>query len=288
MTSGFGDHYYWVEQHYRIEKELAQRLRQAPRNERLHLYRELYEELFRRVPYHPMLTHKASASERQEEVSRDLRRLWPFLHKDATFLEIGAGDCALSFAVAGIVNRVYAVDVSETITALDGCPPNFELVLSDGIDVPVPPGTVNVAYSNQLMEHLHPDDALEQLQNVLRTLVPGGIYLCATPNRLGGPTDVSRSFDRTATGFHLKEYTVGELARIFRRVGFRRVRNLFGMKGHYALFWPWPFVIGERLLELLPDGCRRWSAGHMFPQVRLVGVKPENSVPPRTFSRRMI
>jgi hypothetical protein len=71
----------------------------------------------------------------------------------------------------------------------------------------------------------------------------------------------------------LKEYTVGELARIFRRVGFRRVRNHFGMKGHYALCWPWPFVLGEYSLGCLPFGCRRWLAGHMFPQVRLVGTK---------------
>lgn len=272
MAGGFGDNLYRVEEHYRIEKELAQRLRHASRNERLHLYREVYEELFRSVPYHPMLTRKASAGETQRDVVRYLRQLRPFLRKDATFLEIGAGDCALSFAIAGIVNRVYAVDVSETITARDWSPPNFELVLSNGIDVAVPPGTVHVAYSTQLMEHLHPDDAFEQLQNIHRALVPGGINR-VTPNRLGGPSDVSRFFDRTATGFHLKEYTIGELARIFRQVGFRKVRHHFGMKGHYVLCRPWPFVFSEHLLGLLPFGGRRWLSGHMFPQVRLVGTK---------------
>ena len=273
IAVGSGDQPYRVEEHYRIEKELAHRLRHASRSDRLHLYREVYEELFRRVPYHPMLTRKASSGERRLDVARHLRQLRPFLHKDATFLEIGAGDCALSFAVAGIVNRVYAVDVSETIAARDWRPPNFELVLSDGIDVAVPPGTVHVAYSNQLMEHLHPDDAFEQLRNIHRVLVSGGIYVCITPNRLGGPTDVSRYFDHTATGFHLKEYTVGELARIFRQAGFHKVRNAFGMKGHYALCWTWPFALGEYSLGWLPFGCRRWLAGHMFPQVRLVGTK---------------
>jgi hypothetical protein len=84
----------------------VQRLRSASRNERLNLYREVYEELFRRVPYHPMFIRKASAVERQRDIARQLRQLRPFLHKDATFLEIGAGDCAPSFAVADIVNRV--------------------------------------------------------------------------------------------------------------------------------------------------------------------------------------
>src|SRR5262245_36178478 len=165
MANNSGD-LYRIDEHYRIEKRLAQRLRQASRDERLHLYREVYEELFRSVPHHPMLTRKTSIREREFEVARHLRQLRSFLHKDATFMEIGAGDCALSFAVAGVVDHVYAVDVSETITARDKWPPNFELVLSNGVDVPVPPGSVDVAYSTQLMEHLHPDDALEQLQNI--------------------------------------------------------------------------------------------------------------------------
>ena len=273
MANGFGDHFYRAEAHYRIEKELAERLLRASRNERLNLYREVYEELFRRVPYHPMLTRKASAGERQRDIAMQLRQLRPFLRKDSTFLEIGAGDCALSFAVADIVNRVYAVDVSETITARDEWPHNFELIFSDGISVAVPPSSVHVAYSNQLMEHLHPDDAFDQLQSIHRALVPGGMYLCITPNRLSGPHDVSGFFDHTASGFHLKEYTVGELARVFQRVGFRRVRNYFGMKGHYVPSWPWPFAFSEVLVELLPFGCRRWLAGHIFPPIRLIGTK---------------
>lgn len=49
--------------------------------------------------------------------------------------------------------------MSETITARDWVHPNFVLILSDGSNVAVPPSTVHVAYSNQLIEHLHPDDA---------------------------------------------------------------------------------------------------------------------------------
>ena len=46
---------YPLREHYLIERELADRLRSAPRSERGALYSELYDELFRRVPYHPML-----------------------------------------------------------------------------------------------------------------------------------------------------------------------------------------------------------------------------------------
>jgi predicted SAM-dependent methyltransferase len=51
------------------------------------------------------------------------------------------------------------------------------------------------------MEHLHPDDAFEQLKQIYTALTPGGLYICTTPNRLTGPHDVSKYFDETAAGF---------------------------------------------------------------------------------------
>ena len=54
---------------------------------------------------------------------------------------------------------VYAVEVSEEITGNLAFPRNVRLLLSDGTSIPVPDASVAVAYSNQLMEHLHPDDA---------------------------------------------------------------------------------------------------------------------------------
>jgi SAM-dependent methyltransferase len=117
---------------------------------------------------------------------------------------------------------VYALDVSAEITRTDTLPANFSLILSDGTTIDVPPDSITVAYSNQLMEHLHPDDALEQLSNIYRALAPGGIYICVTPNRLTGPHDISRHFDPVATCLHLKEYTNTELMALLRRVGFRK------------------------------------------------------------------
>jgi hypothetical protein len=57
------------------------------------------------------------------------------------------------------------------------------------------------------MEHLHPEDALEQLQKIRRTLARGGVYVCITPNRVNGPHDVSGLFDDEARGLHLREYS---------------------------------------------------------------------------------
>ena len=193
-----------IKRHYAVERALADRLRKAGRSERLTLYAELYNELFKSVPDHPQVTAHTTPEATASETARQFGILCPFLTKDSIVLEIGAGGCHLSQEVARHVRQVYALDVSDEIATRTILPANCKLVLSDGLTVPVPEGSVDVAYSNQLMEHLHPDDAVEQLHNVYRALKPGGAYICITPNALCGPHDVSRGFDREPTGFHLK------------------------------------------------------------------------------------
>lgn len=235
-----------LREHYEIEKELADRLRKAGKEERRYLYTALYDELYRRIPHHPQLTRQGDPKARAEVVSEQIRLLKHFLKPELTFLEVGAGDCSLAFEVAKFVKKVYAVDVSEEITKSSRRPQNFELIISDGCSIPVPNDSVNVAYSNQLMEHLHSDDAFEQLHNIYNALASGGVYLCLTPNRLSGPQDISKHFDEVATGFHLKEYTTGELANIFKTVGFSKVWVIIRVKG---------------LCLLLPVFSVRWIEG---------------------------
>lgn len=267
-----------IREHYEIEKSLASRLRHSTKDERQTLYSEVYEELFTRVPHHQQLTRKNSANLRQGAIDRQLAYLRKFLGPDDVFLEIGAGDCALSFAVAELVSRTVAVDVSETITGNDAQPDNFELVISDGTSIPVPALSISFAYSYQLMEHLHPDDATEQLHNVFNALRPGGRYLCVTPSPLNGPHDISAGFDDVATCFHLKEYTVRELAALFRNAGFDDVGVVTGFAGR---FFRWPLSLvtsAEKLIGLLPA---RWAKAVaraplarnvLYP--RIIGTKP--------------
>jgi SAM-dependent methyltransferase len=222
-----------IRRHYEIEKELAARLRTAPKAERSNLYREVYNELYRRVPDHPMLTRKVTAEESRAFVRRKLQLLSRFLSTDMTVLEIGCGDCHLSFELARRVRHVYGVEVSEVIAETMDVPGNFELVISDGTSIPVPDSSVDLAFSDQLMEHLHPDDAAEQLANIARALRPGGVYVCKTPHRLQGPGDISQYFDDVATGLHLKEYDYAELAGLFRGAGLARTTAYVDKSGTY-------------------------------------------------------
>jgi SAM-dependent methyltransferase len=218
--------------HYQVERELSDRLRGADREQRRSLYPLVYDELFQRVSDHPQLKHKSAGRSRSEV--RNLQKLLrPYLRSHQTFLEIGAGDCALAAEIALFVSKVYAVDVSAAIVNNAKLPPNVELLLSDGCTIPCPTNDIDVAFSNQVMEHLHPEDALLQLRDIYDVLKPSGSYFCLTPNRLCGPHDISVFFDETATGFHLKEYTFGELAALFQEVGFRRLTALIGGRGIY-------------------------------------------------------
>ena len=231
--------------HYELEVQLAHRLTNAPKAQRLSAYGRAYAELLAGVPDHPQLARRQTCERGPIDVQ--LRQLHGFLGKAKVFLEIGAGDCRLAFAVCERVRRVVAVDVCDQLVKLDRAPENFSFLLSDGTSIPVPAGSIDVAYSNQLMEHLHPDDALEQLANIRRGLRPGGVYYCITPSRISGPHDISVYFDHVARGLHLKEYSYRELTDLFRRAGFRRVAYRVPRLGG-ALPRPLLFAL-EALLE---------------------------------------
>jgi SAM-dependent methyltransferase len=246
-----------LRKHYQIEKSLASKLKNSNKEERKHLYTELYNELYTKIPDHPQLILKDEMIARSTYVQMSI--LKPFINNKVTFLEIGPGDCRLSFEIAKYVDKVIAIDVSDEITKSNSSvqPSNFELVISDGSCINVQPGSINVAYSNQLMEHLHPEDAFVQLNNIYKSLAPGGVYICITPHRFSGPHDISKYFDEIATGFHLKEYTYSELYSIFKKIGFSRIEAIVGVKGVFMKVPQRPLILLENMLGTLPKTIKK-------------------------------
>lgn len=245
-----------LRRHYDVERDLADRLRASSAEERRALYGQIYNELFRRVPDHPQLTRKVSPELSRGKYLGEFRLIAKFITPDTRFLEIGAGDCALSLHVAGYVREVTALDVSDTILKDVKAPPNVRLLVFDGCNIPAEPGTIDVAYSNQVIEHLHPEDAALQLKSILRTLRPGGCYVCVTPNRLNGPHDISQFFDTVATGLHMKEYTYRDIDQFFRGLGFDHTRACIGVKGRFAALPVACIGVLESFLALLPTRLR--------------------------------
>jgi SAM-dependent methyltransferase len=258
-----------------VEKKLATRLREAKREDRRRMYGQLYNELYTQVKDHPLLQRKALSAEqlqRHPGIQSQLRFLRRFIRPNSVFLEIGAGSCLVSMEVAKKVKRVIAVDVSDEITRRHDLPPNVELRIFDGVQVPVEAGTVDVVYSHQVMEHIHPDDAFEQLRSIHRSLFPGGVYVCIVPNRISGPHDISRHFDEVATGFHMKEYTTTELASLLRSGGFRKTISYVGAKGHYFAVPQLLLIALEKLLGTMPFRVRT-NIGRRVPARQLLEIR---------------
>jgi SAM-dependent methyltransferase len=236
--------------HYTLERRLANRLLTAPSDQRAQVYGEVYDELFNSLPDHPQLS--VDPGEREKQVLAKLRFVSRFLNKDSCLMEIGAGDCVFSINASPLIRRGIVVDVSEVIMSPAADAGNLEAVVTDGVSLPVEPASVDVAYSDQLMEHLHPDDAQAQLVNVVKALRPGGIYICITPNRVYGPHDVSRGFDDVARGFHLREYSGRELRDIFLNSGFSKIAFYAGADGHYVRVPTALALLSEAAFERLP------------------------------------
>jgi 2-polyprenyl-3-methyl-5-hydroxy-6-metoxy-1,4-benzoquinol methylase len=261
---------YDIKRHYTFEKELANRLKNAPPEKRKQMYATIYDELFTKVPDHPQLGAEAEVLS-THKAGQKFHLIKRYLTSETIFLEIGAGDGVLSRLVAEQVKHVYTLEVSEKIIQDLQVPKNVTVLLTDGTSIPVQSESVDMVFSNQVLEHLHPDDAVEQLHNITRTLKSDGKYLCITPHRFSGPHDVSQYFDPEATGLHLKEYTAQEMVALFKQAGFRRFRFYWGGRGiyircSYVLIW-----LVEKLLAPIPSKWRRRIA-RFYPIRALLGI----------------
>ena len=109
---------------------------------------------------------------RERDAERELRQLRHALDLHSVFLEVGAGDCSLARRAAGYGERVYAVDVSEDAMGRLGGPPNLLRVVHDGVRIPLPAASVDIAFSRQLV--------ISQLPGICHALKDGGIYLTSS------------------------------------------------------------------------------------------------------------
>ncbi len=258
-----------IRRQYEVEKRLALQLKNSSKEERSALYSKAYDQLFKEVPEMSLLTKKKDPVFLKREIAMQMAIVAPFLSKEKVFLEVGAGSCQFSFEVAKRVKKVYATDVSREITQSDEQPDNFTLLISDGSSVDVDAESIDIVYSHQCIEHIHPDDVVDQFKAISRALIKGGVFICATPHRFNGPHDISKYFDRVATGLHLKEYTNKELYNLLKLTGFSSVKAYLSAKFN-IIFTMWPIFIIESVLSCFPYGLRKKLSQTLFR--RLLGV----------------
>ena len=98
-------------------------------------------------------------------------------------------------------------------------------ILSFAVDRPF-----DVVFSDNVMEHIPPQDVESHLDSVSRAVKPGGLFILIMPNELFGPNDVTRIIDNTYTnrvkalGTHLSESTYSAMVPRLLRHGFGNIR----------------------------------------------------------------
>lgn len=259
-----------LRRHFEVERELAQRLLHSNRAERTQLFGRLYQELFERVPDHPRLVRRETEESTRRAVASRMALLKDKLAGVSTFLEFAPGDCRLAFEVCKHVKKVYAVDISDQSGSGAAPPANFELIVYDGYALNVPDNSIDMVFSYQFLEHLHPDDVELHFRLIHRILRPGGMYIFSTPHRFSGPHDVSVFFSDTPQGFHFQEWTHFEIRDLVRKLGYSSWHNYRWGKPRESALWNLATFGAERLINLFPRKIQKGISARAFNSVIMI------------------
>jgi SAM-dependent methyltransferase len=209
-----------VRQHMELERRLTRELQTSAPDDRWDTFERCYIELYESLPW---LVETSGALE--------LNAWEPLLgNPGSRVYEVGSGAGRLAAALAERGYIVTATDISRKRGADRAERPNLNWGITDGVHLGrfAEPGAFDVVLSDQLIEHLHPDDLVEHLHSARELLRIGGRYIFQTPHALTGPHDVSRVFGLDAPiGMHLREYTNRELAAAVHAAGYSRAKAVF-------------------------------------------------------------
>lgn len=239
------------EKQYLAERDIAKSLMSSPKNLRRKFYSIEYDKFFKSFPNNSSLTKR----DKENAILQELKILKTIMKGSEVFVEIGAGDSLFSNEISKLFQEVIAIEVTSEKNKLD-YPSNYKQIICNGIDLPIDDEYADYVFSDQVSEHLHPEDLIDQLKTIKRILKKGGVFEMITPNRLNGPHDVSKYFTDIASGLHLKEYDYRQLRDILNQIGLKKIKVIFKVR-KLVLLLPINFlIIIEVILELIPRNFR--------------------------------
>lgn len=246
-----------LRRHLAVELAVADRLLAAPPHARTAAFAEGYERIYRELWWF------GEAERRAEGAPPDISPWRAAIGSPpARVYEVGSGEGALARALGAEGYHVTATDISAARGGARAAAGNVRWGETDGVHLSrfAEPGTFDAVISDQVVEHLHPDDLLEHLRGARDLLRPGGCYAFRTPHGPSGPYDSSLVFGLpVALGTHLREYSFGERVQALRIAGFRQVlavrpdRGGWSASAGYARY----LVAVERALGRIARGPRR-------------------------------
>lgn len=257
-------------QQFDFERAAARRLLSASQCERPALYLSIYAEYFRKFGASGSC-NDGSARKTRHQVAF----LKPFMRNGVnTFMEFGSGNGHVCVAMSAFAKRVIGVDIAANRDAPRDAPANCHFVTANITSRLVEDGTVDVLYSSQVLEHLHPDDCVIVVRNAFAALKPGGLFINIVPNWLTGPHDISKYFVNRAEGLHLHEYDNRELSKLLCESGFESCQSYVGT---HSICFPLPSkLVGalETVSQAFPQNWRKNIIMRGLTGVRMAARKP--------------
>lgn len=274
-----------MEEWKKLEFEYARQLREAACEER----RSLYSEAYSRVSELMIQTLPKEVERRTAGTSPGLvRYLTKRCNVNDSILEVGCGRGYTCLKLSKYVSSIIGTDISSPALseAADLMQKQsvgnvrFHKLNAFDIDTVFTKESLDKIISIDVLEHLHPSDAIRSLRAAHTLLKPGGQLIIVTPNRLDGPHDITKTEypeAKAAKGFHLNETTWSELLPILKQIGFRKCRSFLS---HNFMGFPisglqYPSLVNritERVYDLIAGIpiARRLLAGVLSNQAHWV------------------
>jgi SAM-dependent methyltransferase len=206
-----------VRRHTALEGELTDRLLKSSADERWDVFSDAYSTLYTELPW---LAGTGSFTG---------GNAWLRLMKPGSkIFEVGSGTGALLDFLAGHGFDCYATEITKERGekfVKEGERITWRSTDGVHLDQFEEPASFDYVISDQVTEHIHPQDILTHFRTARRLLRPGGAYIMRTPHKSTGPHDLSRVFNLDESVFmHLHEFTFTEIDSIARECGYSRAR----------------------------------------------------------------
>jgi len=278
--------------HWELEKELTQKLLESTPENRFEVFEECYSKLYSELIW---LNEYVKKNIPYSTMDRGFRIWLTLIGAPSTqrIYEVGSGKAEL---ISFLARNGYSCVATE-ITRERGKKYSEENVTwqnSDGVHFGTfeQHGSYDVVISDQVIEHVHPDDTQDHFRGVHEILKPNGKYIFRVPHRFTGPHDVSKVFKcEKALGMHLREMTFHETRKLINNSGFSKfgivligarkiIIKMFSKDRMISTsFYFHSLILIEGIIRLIPGRKNRLSAIRMaarvgfFPDIFVVAIK---------------
>ena len=191
---------------------------------------EMYHNVYNTV--HPIYGKNKTNIQQEGENPKDkIVRLFRKELEGKSILDVGCGEGHFLESISRQLTHKSLVGIDVSIPPLSKHHPDIEFILANIIRFDMN-GQFDLVFSDQVLEHIAPADLNFHLTSIKSALKSKGLFIIIMPNRLFGPSDVTRIIDFSYTGktkaqgTHLNESTYGDLIPVLEQNGFQNFRTV--------------------------------------------------------------